>query len=173
MTSEGRTEGTGEATTHIGNSNPKSIQLIEAFVGPHADYYVFQFGRISQLGLAGIRLNWAATLGGPFWAATRSLWMIFGFAALGDVIGLIMISRAYWSSSQGNGVLIPRSSLPGRFSCRNRPRGQRGILAGLHALEKPSPSSTWHQLEGRARRVGTGARNLSADRLPFQCPTGR
>ena len=105
MTSEGRTEGTDEATTHIGNSNPKSIQLIEAFVGPHADYYVFQFGRISQLGLAGIRLNWAATLGGPFWAATRSLWVIFGFAALGDVIGLIMISRAYWSSSQGNGVL--------------------------------------------------------------------
>ena len=106
MGSEIRIEETGEASTHIGNSNPKSFQLIEAFVGPHAAYYVLQFERISQGRLAGIRLNWAAALGGPLWAATRSLWIIFWFAALGDVIGLIMISRAHWSSSQGNGVLF-------------------------------------------------------------------
>ncbi len=106
MASEIRTEGTDGATTHISNSNPKSIQLLEAFVGPNTDYYVPQFERISQRGFAGIRLNWAAALGGPLWAATRNLWMVFWFAALGDVIGLIMISQAYWSSSQGNGVLF-------------------------------------------------------------------
>ncbi len=102
MGSEVRTEGTGKADSHIGNASPKGIQLIEEFAGPNAGYYVHQFERISQGGLAGIRLNWAAALGGPFWAAARSLWLIFGGAALGDVIGLIVISRAYWASSQNN-----------------------------------------------------------------------
>jgi glycine betaine/proline transport system permease protein len=106
MGSEIRTEGPGEATTHIDNSNPKSIQLIEAFVGPNAAYYVLQFERISKGGFAGIRLNWAAALCGPFWAATRSLWIIFWFATLGDVIGLIMISRVHWSSSQSDIVFF-------------------------------------------------------------------
>ena len=77
-----RVEGTGEATSSSAIPNLQHIQLIEAFVGPNAAYYVSQFERMSQRGFAGIRLNWAAALGGPLWAATRSLWVVFGFAAV-------------------------------------------------------------------------------------------
>ncbi|MEE8126553.1 MAG: proline/glycine betaine ABC transporter permease, partial [Nitrospirales bacterium] len=62
---------------------------------------------ISQQSFAGVRLNWAAAFGGPLWATTRNLWIVFWFAALGDVIGLILIVRALWSS--GHGVMVTTS----------------------------------------------------------------
>ncbi|MEC4673201.1 MAG: proline/glycine betaine ABC transporter permease [Nitrospirota bacterium] len=99
MASEARTKDTGEATSQTGTSTLKSIQLVEAFVGPNADYYVRQFERISQQGFAGIRLNRAAALGGPLWAATRNLWLVFWFAAIGDLIALILIAQALWNTS--------------------------------------------------------------------------
>ena len=100
MAGEVRAEGTGEAGSQISNPKLKSIQLVEAFVGPNAAYYGGQFERIVERGFAGIRLNGAAVLGGPLWAATRNLWMVFWFAAMGDLIGLILIARAFWTPSQ-------------------------------------------------------------------------
>jgi len=100
MADEIRIEGTGEATSQSTIPNLKRIQLVEEFVGPNAAYYVCQFEQIVQRGFAGIRLNMAAALGGPLWAATRNLWVVFWFTALGDVIGLILITRAFWTPNQ-------------------------------------------------------------------------
>ena len=100
MASEVKTEGTGEETFQSTNPKLKRIQLVEDFVGPNAAYYACQFEQIVQRGFAGIRLNWAATLGGPLWVATRNLWMVFWFAAMGDLIALILIARAFWTPNQ-------------------------------------------------------------------------
>ena len=110
MVNEVQTKGTGEANSQ--NTNPKlnRIQLVEEFVGPNAAYYACQFEQILQRGFAGIRLNKAAALGGPLWAATRNLWMLFWWAALGDLIGLILMARAFWIPNHEVMATIGRGS---------------------------------------------------------------
>ncbi len=95
MASEVQSKGTGEANSQNTNPKLKRIQMVEEFVGPNAAYYACQFEQILQRGFAGIRLNRAAALGGPLWAAARNLWMVFWWAALGDLIGLILMARAF------------------------------------------------------------------------------
>ena len=108
MASKVRKEGNDESVPSSANTQPNSMELVEECVGPNAGYYARQFERISQQRFAGVRLNWAAAFGGPLWAATRNLWIVFWFAALGDVIGLIMITRVFWASSHGVMVTTSR-----------------------------------------------------------------
>ncbi len=125
MPSEARTDGGADAPSKDASRQTDSGELIEAYAGPNAGYYLRQFERMSQRGFAGLGLNWAAAFGGPVWAASRHLWGLFWCVAVADVGGLIVLGRGLWghahkgaAAADADGIAVVISGLVLLAACR-------------------------------------------------------
>lgn len=50
---------------------------LRRFCGLHASFYLARFERLALHGAKALHVNWAALLGGPWWAVSRGLWLLF------------------------------------------------------------------------------------------------
>ena len=69
---------------------------IRRFVKTGADYYVAHFTRIQSTGQRVWSFNWAAAVGGPFWAAARGVWGFFWLFVILELIALVQLGRGLW-----------------------------------------------------------------------------
>ncbi len=69
---------------------------VRSFAGKSVDYYTAQFNRIQSTGERVWSFNWAAALGGPFWAAARGIWGFFWLFVLLELIALVQFGRGLW-----------------------------------------------------------------------------
>ena len=69
---------------------------IRHFAKKGADYYVRQFTRIQSTGERVWSFNWAAALGGPFWAAARGVWGFFWLFVILELVALVQVGRGLW-----------------------------------------------------------------------------
>ncbi len=125
MTSEVRTDGGADAPAKDAYRKTDSGELIKAYAGPNAGYYLRQFERMSRRGFPGLGLNWAAAFGGPVWAASRHLWGLFWCVAVADVVGLIVLGRGLWghahkgaAAADVDGIAVVMSGLVLLTACR-------------------------------------------------------
>jgi len=79
---------------------------VELYTGPNAAYYFDRFERMSTGGLNAFSINWAAAALGPLWAAARGLWTPFWFGVVGEILGLIFISRGLLRQPAGGGEAL-------------------------------------------------------------------
>ena len=69
---------------------------IRRFADVNADYYAAHFTRIQSTGQRVWSFNWAAALGGPFWAAARGLWGFFWLFVILELVALVQLGRVLW-----------------------------------------------------------------------------
>ncbi len=79
---------------------------VELYAGPNAAYYFSRFQRMSTGWSNAFSMNWAAAVLGPLWAAARGLWTPFWFGVVGEILGLIFISRGLMGRSAGGGEAL-------------------------------------------------------------------
>lgn len=79
-----------KAPQHLVAPAPTKVgpDQLKRFCGWHADYYLRMFERFAGPGRAGLSLNPAALVGGPYWAAARGLWGLFWLGFLLDMFTL-------------------------------------------------------------------------------------
>ena len=66
----------GNLGANIAGSKLTSEHL-RRFCGINADYYLSRFQHLAHHDTKGIQFNWAAFLGGPYWAVARGMWLLF------------------------------------------------------------------------------------------------
>ena len=69
---------------------------IRRFTSKGVDYYVAHFIRIQSTGERVWSFNWAAALGGPFWAAARGVWGFFWLFVILELVALVQLGRGLW-----------------------------------------------------------------------------
>lgn len=82
----------------------RETQQLKDFLVNSTDYYLQQFEKIARG--QKYSLNLAAVLGGPLWAASRNIWMLFWLLAATDVAALVIIGRSLWG-----GETYPEASI--------------------------------------------------------------
>ncbi|ETX12526.1 glycine/betaine ABC transporter permease [Marinomonas ushuaiensis DSM 15871] len=90
----------------------KEVDSLKQFLGSSTEYYLQSFNEIIQG--KKYKLNVAAAMAGPLWAASRNVWFLFWALLVTDILGCISIARSIWSSEAypeasfavGLGVLI-------------------------------------------------------------------
>ena len=90
----------------------KEVDSLKQFLGSSTEYYLQSFNEIIRGNK--YKLNVAAALAGPLWAASRNVWFLFWALLVTDVLGCISIARSIWSAEAypeasfavGLGVLI-------------------------------------------------------------------
>ncbi|OMH29157.1 proline/glycine betaine ABC transporter permease [Motiliproteus sp. MSK22-1] len=100
----------------------KETEQLKDFLVSSTDYYLQQFERISQG--QKYSLNLAAAVFGPFWAASRNIWLLFWLLAATDVTALVVIGQSLWG-----GETHPESSLALGVGILVFCRGIGGIIA--------------------------------------------
>lgn len=61
---------------------------VQRFCGINDPYYLHRFQQLARHETAGITFNWAAFLGGPYWALARGVWWLFWTGYTVEVIAL-------------------------------------------------------------------------------------
>src|SRR4051794_19671299 len=84
-------------------ADPRSLA---GFADRNAGYYAKAFERLIQSPWA-LSLNLAALAAGPLWAASRRLWGLFWFGALGELVALILLIRGILPGGIGGEALSP------------------------------------------------------------------
>ena len=79
---------------------------LQNFCGLNAPHYLGVFERLAGAQRARPRPNWAALLGGPYWAAARGLWGLFWLALLVDIAGASWALGGARASAPAEGVLL-------------------------------------------------------------------
>jgi len=90
----------------------KEVDSLKQFLGSSTEYYLQSFNEIIQG--KKYKLNVAAAMAGPLWAASRNVWFLFWALLVTDILGCISMSRSLWSADAypeanfavGLGVLI-------------------------------------------------------------------
>ncbi len=90
----------------------KEVDGLKRFLGSSTEYYLQSFNEIIQG--KKYKLNIAAAVAGPLWAASRNVWFLFWALLVTDILGCISIARSLWSAdtypeasvAAGLGVLI-------------------------------------------------------------------
>ena len=76
--------------------NKKEIEDLKQFLGSSAEYYSQSFKEI--IGGEKYKLNLAAAIYGPLWAASRNVWVLFWLLLVTDTLACISIARSLWST---------------------------------------------------------------------------
>ncbi|MFT2098039.1 ABC transporter permease [Marinomonas sp. 2405UD66-6] len=76
--------------------NKKEIEDLKQFLGSSTEYYSQSFKEI--IGGEKYKLNLAAALYGPLWAASRNVWVLFWLLLVTDTLACISIARSLWST---------------------------------------------------------------------------
>ena len=80
----------------VSGSGTDQSAAIRQFARQRADYYVSHFTRIQSTGERVWSFNWAAALGGPFWAAARGVWGFFWLFVILELVALVQVGRGLW-----------------------------------------------------------------------------
>ena len=72
---------------------------IERFLLSKVNYYSVCFTKLDTNGNSLSLINWAAILGGSFWAGARGIWSLFWITLLGHTIAITTIAHAIWSKT--------------------------------------------------------------------------
>ncbi|MCE2434675.1 MAG: proline/glycine betaine ABC transporter permease [Candidatus Latescibacteria bacterium] len=84
--------------TQGATGNAPSIDLtpsITEFVGARAAFYVGRF-KLLLAGQNRWRVNWAALIFGPLWAAARGIWAFFWLFAILELVAWVQVGRGIW-----------------------------------------------------------------------------
>ena len=76
--------------------NNKEIEDLKQFLGSSTEYYSQSFKEI--IGGEKYKLNLAAALYGPLWAASRNVWTLFWLLLVTDTLACISMARRFWSA---------------------------------------------------------------------------
>jgi glycine betaine/proline transport system permease protein len=120
----------------------KEIDGLKRFLGSSIEYYLQSFNEIIQG--KKYKLNLAAAMAGPLWAASRNVWFLFWALLVTDILGCISITRSLWSSEAyseasvavGLGVLVVGRLIGGSvanslyYNFYNKWRINNGLLKG-------------------------------------------
>ncbi len=77
----------GNLGANIAGSKLTSEHL-RRFCGINADYYLSRFQHLAHHDTKGIKFNWAAFLGGPYWAVARGMWLLFWVSYTIEVLSI-------------------------------------------------------------------------------------
>lgn len=90
----------GANRTQSATGDAPSIDLthsIAEFVGARAVFYVERF-KLLLAGQNRWRVNWAALIFGPLWAAARGVWAFFYLFAILELMAWVQIGRGLWGN---------------------------------------------------------------------------
>ena len=76
--------------------NTTEIKQLTTFIGSSTEYYLKAFQRIKQGNK--YKLNAAAAIFGPLWAASRSIWVLFWTFLVTDVVACIAMARSLFNT---------------------------------------------------------------------------
>ena len=80
--------------------NAESQRELSLFIGGNEERYRTRFASLSEGGLFGSGINWAALAWGPLWAATRGMWMLFWLAIGIETTCGVYVFRAFRSAGE-------------------------------------------------------------------------
>lgn len=107
----GRTGGAaapGADTTAMSADAGAKLRLdhLQRFCGWHAPHYLVAFERQAGAQRRRPKPNWAALLGGPYWAAARGLWGLFWLVLVLDMAGAAWALHGTRASAPAEGLLL-------------------------------------------------------------------
>ncbi|HEX6705580.1 MAG TPA: ABC transporter permease subunit [Albitalea sp.] len=82
------------------------LEHLQRFCGFNAAHYLAVFEGLAGAQRSRVRLNWAALLGGPYWAAARGLWGWFWLSLVLDTAGACWAVGALRPTAPAEGVLV-------------------------------------------------------------------
>lgn len=78
-----------------------TLDHLRRFCGLNAAYYLSRFEHLAHHDARIFNFNWAALLGGPYWAVARGMWLLFWITYTVEVIALGWLIAAEGSSVAG------------------------------------------------------------------------
>lgn len=97
----------GAAATPPGGPVTKvRLDHLQRFCGWHAEHYLAVFEHQASAQPRRFKPNWAALLGGPYWAAARGLWGLFWLVLVLDMAGAAWAVRGTRDTALAEGLLL-------------------------------------------------------------------
>jgi glycine betaine/proline transport system permease protein len=82
------------------------MEHLQKFCGFNAAHYLAVFERMAGVQASRVKLNLAALLGGPYWAAARGLWGLFWLSLVLDTVGACWALGTARSTAPAEGILV-------------------------------------------------------------------
>jgi glycine betaine/proline transport system permease protein len=82
------------------------LEHLQRFCGVNAQHYLAVFEGLAGAQRSRMRVNAAALLGGPYWAAARGLWGLFWLSLMLDTVGACWAVSGLRSTAPAEGVLV-------------------------------------------------------------------